>query len=285
LQRLQDTIEIKIIDNGIGIPGEEKVKVFMRSYRTQSVKHIEGSGKGLWIVQNIVNKEGGDIRIDDNSEGGTIVTITIPAFHINNLEQGFHMLEEWYGLSLEEIAEKASVLREIINMEYSELDFDIDSLVFANMLDYLRRENVQQENGRVWRKLNSLKLKNPSAKSVLLVDDSLYVHYKMAPLLIKHGWRIAGYALNGREAVKLFKELNPDLIIIDITMPVMSGMEAAKKIVDKNSAAKIIFSTALGDDKILLDELKAKFSGKNYCVITKPFKPDELIKKVNKIKR
>ncbi len=283
LQRSQDDIEIKIIDNGMGIPDEEKAKVFQRSYRSQSVKYIEGSGMGLWIVQNIIYKEGGDIQIEDNPEGGTIVIITIPTFHIANLEKGFQILEEWYGLSIEEVEKKAKVLREIINMEYSSLGVDMDSLVFANLLDQLRGENAQRENGRVWVKLNNLKLKNPSAKSVLLVDDSLYVHYKIAPLLIKRGLRIAGYALNGREAVNLYKELQPDLIIIDITMPIMSGIKAAKKIIELNSEAKFLFSTALGKDKILLDELKSNFLAKNYLVITKPFKSEELIKTVDRI--
>ncbi|MBN1797798.1 MAG: response regulator [Spirochaetales bacterium] len=283
LQRLQDDIEIKIMDNGMGIPDEEKDKVFQRSYRAQTAKHIEGSGMGLWIVQNIINKEGGDIKLLDNPEGGTIVAITIPAFQISNLKQGFHMLEEWYGLSIDEVKKKAMILREIINMEYAKAGVDIDSLVFANLLDQLRGENVQQQNGRVWVKLNTLKLKNPSAKSILLVDDSLYVHYKMAPLLIKQGWRIAGYALDGRKAVKLYKEVRPDLVIIDITMPIMSGIEAARKIIELNSKAKFIFSTALGDDKVLLDELKENFLAENYLVITKPFKHEELIRTVEEI--
>ncbi len=277
LERAAKDIRIAVMDSGMGIPDKEKARIFERSYRIKSVKGIEGSGKGLWIVKNIVNKEGGSILVGDNPGGGTIMTIAVPAFHMDSLSDGFHKLEEWYGLSPEDIEEKARVIAKILEIEFPDLEQDMDSLVFANLLDQLRGECTKQETGRVWLRLNDFKLKNPRGTSVLLADDSLYVHYKTAPALVNEGFCIIGYALNGREAVRKFAKHKPEIVIIDITMPVMSGIEAAKKIAGLEPKAKFVFSTALGNDKLVLDELEAVFPAGNYRVIVKPFRPEELI--------
>ncbi len=283
LRYLDDHIRIMVSDSGIGISDEEKSRIFERSYRAESAKHIQGTGKGLWIVKNIVKKEGGSIAVEDNPGGGTVMIVTIPAFRIRRLADGYHMLEEWYGLSRVDIENKAKVIRGILELEFPDIDQDMDSLVFANLLDRMRTENIQQENGKVWRKLNNYKSKNPKGTSVLLVDDSLYVHYKTAPLLADNGFHIAGYALNGRDAVNQFRALRARILILDITMPVLSGIDAAKKIIEIDPQVKIVFSTALGQDKLVLDELRENFNTANYRVCTKPFHPEELVAAIHAV--
>jgi CheY-like chemotaxis protein len=285
LELAGNNIRIEVIDSGIGIPDEEKTRIFDRSYRLETVKGIEGSGKGLWIVKNIVNKEGGSISVEDNPGGGTVMTVTIPAFCIDSLAEGFHKLEEWYGLSTAELEQKAGVVRKILEMEFPDIKADLDSLLFANLLDQLRGEFTRQENGRVWLKLNDFKLQNPRGTSVLLADDSLYVHYKIAPTLVNNGFCITGYALNGREALNKFAQFKPEIVIMDITMPVMSGIEAAKKIFEHEPNTMFIFSTALGKDKLVLDELETVFPPKNYRVITKPFRPEELLRVISSFRK
>lgn len=66
-------------------------------------------------------------------------------------------------------------------------------------------------------------------KRVLLVDDSLMVHFLLRRVLEENGYEVCGDAKDGSEGVELFISLMPDLVFMDITMPVMDGIEATKK--------------------------------------------------------
>jgi two-component system chemotaxis response regulator CheY len=89
------------------------------------------------------------------------------------------------------------------------------------------------------------------AKRVLIVDDSPMIHNIMKKFLIELGFEIAGDAKNGQEAVDLFKQENPDLIFMDVTMPVKDGLEASQEIKVISPNIPIIMLTAMGDDEIL----------------------------------
>ena len=76
---------------------------------------------------------------------------------------------------------------------------------------------------------------------VLVVDDALFMRATMSNLLKKWGLDVVGEASNGREAVELYEQLRPDLVTMDITMPVMSGIDAVKAIVSQHADAKLLW--------------------------------------------
>ena len=88
-------------------------------------------------------------------------------------------------------------------------------------------------------------------KRILLVDDSPVIHIMLRKVLEKNLYEVCGDAKNGREAVEMFKELSPDITFMDVTMPVMDGLEAAKAIMKLDRFAKIIMLSAMGDEEII----------------------------------
>lgn len=115
-------------------------------------------------------------------------------------------------------------------------------------------------------------------KRVLIVDDAAFMRTMIRDILRDGGFEIAGEAENGEEAVKLYNELKPDVVTMDITMPVMDGIEALKKIKKKDAAAKIIICSAMGQQELVIEAIK------NGAVdfIVKPFQADRVIEAVTK---
>ena len=68
------------------------------------------------------------------------------------------------------------------------------------------------------------------AKNILICDDAAFMRMMIKDILTKNGYNVAGEAENGLKAVEKFKEVNPDLVLMDITMPEMDGIQALKKI-------------------------------------------------------
>lgn len=114
---------------------------------------------------------------------------------------------------------------------------------------------------------------------VLVVDDALFMRATMSNLLKKWGLDVVGEASNGREAVELYEQLRPDLVTMDITMPVMSGIEAVKAIVTQYEDAKVIMVTALGQQKLIREAIEN--GAKDF--VTKPFDPIQLRMVVDKL--
>jgi two-component system, chemotaxis family, chemotaxis protein CheY len=88
-------------------------------------------------------------------------------------------------------------------------------------------------------------------KRVLLVDDSPVIHIMLRKVLEKNHFEVCGDAKNGREGVEMFKQLSPDIIFMDITMPIMDGLDAAREIKKINKDVRIIMLSAMGDDEIV----------------------------------
>ena len=86
------------------------------------------------------------------------------------------------------------------------------------------------------------------SKRILVVDDTLFMRVKMKGLLEKWGHQVVGEAANGLEAVEKFKELGPDVVFMDITMPVMDGIAALKEIRAFDGTATVIIVSALGQE-------------------------------------
>jgi len=91
-------------------------------------------------------------------------------------------------------------------------------------------------------------------------------------MLTEWGFEIIGEAKNGKEAVQLYNELQPDLVTMDVTMPVMSGLDAVKQIIPEHPDAKIIMITAMGQQRIIVEAIES--GAKDF--ITKPFTPEKL---------
>jgi len=82
-------------------------------------------------------------------------------------------------------------------------------------------------------------------KRLLVVDDALFMRKLICGVAAEAGWQVAGEATNGEQAVALYQQLKPDLVTMDLVMPVMGGLEALRKIRELNSQAQIVVVTAL----------------------------------------
>ena len=114
---------------------------------------------------------------------------------------------------------------------------------------------------------------------VLIVDDAAFMRMMIKDILEKGGFEIVGEANNGLKAVELFKKEKPDVVTMDITMPDMDGIEAVKAIKEFDPAAKIIMCSAMGQQTMVMDAIKA--GAKDFIV--KPFQPDRVIEAVTKV--
>jgi len=107
---------------------------------------------------------------------------------------------------------------------------------------------------------------------VLIIDDSPFIHKAITRALNSEAYEICGIGNNGKEGGELFSRLNPDVVTMDITMPVMDGLGSARIILGQNPSAKIVMLSAMGDDALMNE---AKSIGIR-VFLQKPFKSDEL---------
>lgn len=108
--------------------------------------------------------------------------------------------------------------------------------------------------------------------TVLIVDDALFMRVALGNMLKEWGFEIVGEATNGKQAIEKYRELQPDLVTMDLTMPVMSGLDAVKEIIPEFPDAKIIMITALGHQRLIVDAIE--HGAKDF--ITKPFTREKL---------
>lgn len=114
---------------------------------------------------------------------------------------------------------------------------------------------------------------------ILIVDDAAFMSMMIKDILTKNGYEVVAEAANGVEAVELYKSHQPDLVTMDITMPEMDGIEAVKQIKAVNPAAKVIMCSAMGQQSMVMDAIKA---GANDFIV-KPFQADRVLEAVKKI--
>jgi DNA-binding NarL/FixJ family response regulator len=97
---------------------------------------------------------------------------------------------------------------------------------------------------------------------ILIADDhELFRRGLAAELTQVPGWVVAGEAGNGRDAVELAAALKPDLVVLDLTMPELNGLEAARKIISANPAARVLILTAHESDQLVREVLSAGAQG------------------------
>lgn len=113
---------------------------------------------------------------------------------------------------------------------------------------------------------------------ILIVDDAAFMRMMIKDILSKNGYTIVGEAGDGAQAVEKYKELTPDLVTMDITMPEMDGITAVKEIRKMNPNAKIIMCSAMGQQAMVIDAIQA--GAKDFIV--KPFQADRVLEAIRK---
>lgn len=114
---------------------------------------------------------------------------------------------------------------------------------------------------------------------ILLVDDAAFMRKVIKDTLTKSGYDDIHEAVDGADAVEKYEELHPDLVLMDITMPNMDGLEALKAIKKKDSGANVVMCSAMGQEAMVLDAVRS--GAKDFIV--KPFKADRVLKTVTSI--
>lgn len=116
-------------------------------------------------------------------------------------------------------------------------------------------------------------------KTVLLVDDAAFMRMMLKDILTKNGYSVVGEAENGVKAIERYKELKPSLVILDITMPEMDGIQAARGIKAIDPNATIIMCSAMGQQAMVIESIQA--GARDFIV--KPFQADKIIEAVQKV--
>ena len=117
------------------------------------------------------------------------------------------------------------------------------------------------------------------AKNILICDDTAFMRMMIKDILTKNGYNIAGEAENGLKAIEKYAEVKPDLVLMDITMPEMDGIEALKRIKAADPNASVIMCSAMGQQAMVIESIQA--GAKDFIV--KPFQADRVIEAVQKV--
>ena len=117
------------------------------------------------------------------------------------------------------------------------------------------------------------------ANNILICDDAAFMRKVVKDTLSKNGYTDLYEAVDGADAVEKYNEISPDLVIMDITMPNMDGLEALKAIRAKNNAANVVMCSAMGQEAMVIEAIQS--GAKDFIV--KPFKPDRILKTVTSI--
>jgi two-component system, chemotaxis family, chemotaxis protein CheY len=115
---------------------------------------------------------------------------------------------------------------------------------------------------------------------VLIVDDAAFIRAQLKQLLTQNDFDVVGEAENGKVALKKIKELNPDIVTLDITMPEMGGIECMSEINKMNYKPSVIMVSAMGQEIYVQQAIMNGAKG----FIVKPYKPEVVINQLNKFK-
>ena len=116
-------------------------------------------------------------------------------------------------------------------------------------------------------------------KKVMVVDDAMFMRASLKMMLEKNGFEVVAEAENGAIAVQKYKELKPDFVTMDITMPEMDGLQALKLIRQFDSDAKVVVVSAMGQEPVVKEAI---LSGAKSFIV-KPFKEDFVLKTLNSL--
>ena len=117
------------------------------------------------------------------------------------------------------------------------------------------------------------------AKNILICDDAAFMRMMIKDVLSKNGYTVCGEAENGLRASEKYNELHPDLVLMDITMPEMDGIQALKAIKAIDAGANVIMCSAMGQQAMVIESIQS--GAKDFIV--KPFQPDRVLEAVKKV--
>lgn len=109
---------------------------------------------------------------------------------------------------------------------------------------------------------------------ILIVDDALFMRNVIRKNLEECGYRETMEAADGKEALELYRKWQPDLVLLDITMPGISGLEVLEQLRRESPEARVIMCSAVGQDQMIANALKLGA----FDFIVKPFKKEEFKK-------
>lgn len=114
---------------------------------------------------------------------------------------------------------------------------------------------------------------------VMIVDDAMFMRKMLTDILVKQGHTVICEASNGEEAISMYKTHKPELVTMDITMPVMDGIQAVKHIKEYDPNALILMFSAMGQQAMVIDAIQA--GAKDFIV--KPFNAERVSEAVTKV--
>ena len=116
------------------------------------------------------------------------------------------------------------------------------------------------------------------AVNVLIVDDLTFIKIVLRDIIEKAGFRVVGEASNGEQAITMYQDTRPDVVLMDITMPGMDGLTALKRIREIDAAARVIICSALGQQQLIVQAIQ--LGAKDFIV--KPFQPPRVVSALKK---
>ena len=116
---------------------------------------------------------------------------------------------------------------------------------------------------------------------ILIVDDAAFMRMMLKDIITKNGLTVCGEACNGEDALAKYKELQPDLVTLDITMPTVDGLQALKNIKAFDPNAKCIMCSAMGQQAMVVDAIQ--HGAKDFIV--KPFQAERVLESIKKALR
>ena len=116
------------------------------------------------------------------------------------------------------------------------------------------------------------------AVNVLIVDALAFIKIVLRDIIEKAGFRVIGEASNGEQAISLYQDTRPDVVLMDITMPGMDGLTALKKIRESDESARVIICSALGQQQLIVQAIQ--LGAKDFIV--KPFQPQRVVSALKK---
>ena len=113
---------------------------------------------------------------------------------------------------------------------------------------------------------------------VLIADDASFMRQMIRDIIEPEGFEVVGEASDGVEVIEKFKELHPDMVMMDIVMPKCSGIDSVKGIIAMDPTARVVMCSALGQETLVMEAIEA--GAKDFIV--KPFKPETVVSTLKK---
>ena len=116
-------------------------------------------------------------------------------------------------------------------------------------------------------------------RTVLICDDAIFMRTVLGDILREAGFDVVGEAETGTEAVAKYRELQPDLVTMDIVMPDMGGIDAVREIIKEHPKARIVMCSAMGQQALVVEAIQA--GARDFIV--KPFQPARVLEAVQRV--